>query len=95
MGEFADAFDQIADTELWIEAAALFAGFLLPTVLHNLAGEFVPVDLPDEAYGILMIAVAQFSPMYQGALTTGGALYTVDKAAERFDLKSTVEGVGA
>lgn len=95
MADYATAFDTLASSDLWVEAAAVFGGFMAPTVVRNLASGVVPdaVDEP-ELYGLATVAGGQFLPAYQHEVTLGGGIYTVDKAAERFGLKSTVQGVG-
>ncbi|MFC7069494.1 hypothetical protein [Halobaculum lipolyticum] len=95
MADMADAFDAIASFDMWEEVAAILAGFFAPTVLRNLTSGFVPdmVDEP-ETYGVAVAVGGQFSPMYSHEISIGGGLYTADKAAERFNIKSTVQGVG-
>ena len=95
MADMAEAFDALASFDMWEEVAVILAAFFAPTVLRNLTSGFVP-DAVDhlETYGIVVAAAGQFSPMYSHEITIGGGLYTADKAAERFNLKSTVQGVG-
>ncbi|MFC6730927.1 hypothetical protein ACFQFH_20075 [Halobaculum halobium] len=97
MADMAEAFDALASTELWESVAAIFAGFMAPTVLKNLTSGVAPDMVKDnpEVYGLAVAAGGQLSPMYSYEISIGGGLYTVDKAAERFDIKSTVQGVGA
>ncbi|WP_435062397.1 hypothetical protein [Halobaculum sp. EA56] len=96
MADMAEAFDALASFDMWEEVAVILAAFFAPTVLQNLVSGYVPdvVDKP-EAYGIAVAAGGQLSPMYSHEISIGGGLYTADKAAERFNLKSTVQGVGA
>lgn len=91
----AQAFDAVASFDMWEEVGVILGAFLAPTVLKNLTSGFVPdaVDEP-EAYGLLVAAGGQFAPMYKHEISIGGGLYTADAAAERFGLKSTVQGVG-
>lgn len=92
MAEFADAFDNVTDSDLWVEAAIVFAAFLAPTVARNMLDPFMPGEgLPDAIYGIIVMAAAAFAPDYQESVALGGGLYTVDKVAERFDLKQKAE----
>ena len=96
MEEMADAFDNLVEFDMWEKVLAILAGFFAPTVLRNIAGGFVPasVDVP-EAYGLAVMAGGQFAPAYENELSLGGGLYTADKAAERFGVKSTIVEAGA
>ena len=90
-----DALDELADPEFWSQAGAVFAGFMGPTVVRNIAEPNTPWDIPDEAYGVAVVAGAQYAPKsYQKELMLGGGLYSVDKLAERFNLKQHISGVG-
>jgi len=95
MAEFADALGEVAETDLWMQAAAVFAAFLAPTVVRNIAEGMTPFDVPDELYGVLVVFLAQYSPAYANEIRIGGSVYAVDKLAERFDLKGAVTQMGA
>ena len=92
--EAMDALDELADPEFWTNAGAVFAGFMGPTVARNLIEPNTNYDIPDETYGLLVVAGAQYAPAYQNELMLGGGLYSVDKLAERFDLKQHIGEVG-
>ena len=96
MEEMADAFDNLVEFDMWEQVLGTLAGFFAPTVLQNLVGGVVPdaVDEP-EAYGLAVMAGGQFAPAYETELSMGGGLYTADKAAERFGVKSTIVNAGA
>jgi hypothetical protein len=96
MEEMADAFDNLVEFDMWEQVVGTLAGFFAPTVLQNLVGGVVPdaVDEP-EAYGLAVMAGGQFAPAYENELSMGGGLYTADKAAERFGVKSTIVEAGA
>jgi hypothetical protein len=89
------AFGTLADAEMWEEAAAVTAGFLAPTVAQNLTNGLTDYDVPDEAYGALVVAGSQYSPAYSGEMALGGGVYVADKLLERFGLKQTIEEAGA
>lgn len=89
-----DALDELADPEFWSQAGAVFAGFVGPTVARNLIEPNTSYDIPDEAYGALVVAGAQYSPAYSRELMLGGGLYSVDKFAERMELKQHITEVG-
>jgi len=92
--EAMDALDELADPEFWSQAGAVFTGFVGPTVARNLIEPNTSYDIPDEAYGALVVAGAQYSPAYSRELMLGGGLYSVDKFAERMDLKQHITEVG-
>lgn len=89
-----DSFDVLADADEWERAAGVFAGYLAPTVVRNLAEPNTPFDLPDEVYGVATMVGGQYLPMYQNEVSLGGAVYTVDKLAERAELKQRVTRIG-
>jgi hypothetical protein len=95
MPDLQDQFDQLLDVEDWMMIIAVFAAFMAGTVVRNVLEPNTPVDLPDEVYGILVMLAGGYSPQYAGSIVTGGGLYTVDKLAERFDLKQRVNQMGA
>jgi hypothetical protein len=94
MASFDDAFGTLADADMWEEAAAVLAGFLAPSIVANVAEGNTPFDVPDEGYGIAVMFLAQYSPMYSGSLTLGGGMYSVDKLLQRFGLKQTITQMG-
>jgi len=93
--DLTSAFDDLADGDYAVNVVVAFAAFMAPTILKNTVERFV--NLPDETYG-LVVAYAAYTfleddmAMYGAA---GGGLYTADQLAERFGVKSTVEGLGA
>ena len=89
-----DALDELADPEFWSQAGAVFGGFMAPTVARNLIEPNTTYDIPNELYGAVVVAGAQYAPAYERELMLGGGLYTVDKLAERFDLKQHISQVG-
>lgn len=95
MAELSDSFEMMMDSDLWVQAAVILAAFLAPTVLHNLLAGRLPMSVPDEGYGVAVIVGAQYLPEFRAEATTGGAVYVVDKAAERAGLKQEVTQLGA
>jgi hypothetical protein len=87
-----EAFGTLADVDMWEEAAAVTGGYLAPTLARNLLEGETDMDVPDEAYGIAVMAVGAYSPMYGGEIALGGGVYTVDTLLERVGLKQTVTG---
>jgi hypothetical protein len=87
-----EAFGNLADADMWEEAAAVTGGYLTPTLVRNLTEGRTEMDVPDELYGAAVMAGSRYSPAYQNEIAVGGGLYVIDKALERFDLKQTVTG---
>jgi len=94
MGSFDQAFGTIADADMWEEAAAVLAGFLAPSIVANVTEGSLGFDAPNEVYGVVIMFLAQYSPMYSGQLTLGGGIYSVDQALDRFGLKQTITQMG-
>lgn len=89
-----EAFDTLADDEVWEQAGATLAGFLAPTVARNLIEPNTGFDVPDELFGVAVIAGSRYSPMYQNEMAVGGGMYVADKVLERFDLKQSITSLG-
>lgn len=95
--EFGDAIDVLAEPATYVESVgAAGAGYMAPSIVNNLADRFSPMDLPDEAAGLAVIAGAEAAGVpYKGAIQAGAGAYTAEKAAERFGIKETVVNMGA
>lgn len=89
-----DAFDTVADTDMWMEAGAVFAGFLAPSVARRLVEPRIGMDLPDEVWGILVIVAGTYAPEYSEMVQLGGAVYTADRVASRFGVQEQVRNLG-
>jgi hypothetical protein len=70
---------------------------MIPFVLDNLVTRYVPVDVPEEAVGLLAMGLeAGYAPsQYRTAMMMGSGAYTFDAAARRFGIKNTVTSLGA
>lgn len=89
-----DSFDVLLDQEEWMQAGAVFSGYLAPTVARNVIEPNAPFNVPDELYGVGVMVAGQYSPMYETEISLGGGVYAVDKLAERVDLQDRVAAVG-
>lgn len=89
-----DSFDVLLDEDEWMEAGAVFAGFMAPSVVRNLLEGGMPFDAPDELYGVATMVGGQYAPMYANAISLGGGVYVADKLAERAELKQRVTALG-
>jgi hypothetical protein len=95
--EFDDAFSVLAETSTYTEmVGAGTAGYMAPYVVDNLADRFAPIDVPDEACGLAVIAGAEVADVpYKRPMQFGAGVYTGERAAERVDVKDTIVSVGA
>lgn len=94
MEDIANAFEELMDPEVWTRAFAVGGGYAGASVAHNLLDNRLPVDVPDEAYGVLTAAASTYAPAYETEIMLGGGLHTADQAADRFDVKDTILSVG-
>lgn len=85
---FGDAFDTLANDELWIDVVMLFVGFFGSSLLAT-ALEAVGPDLPNEVYGIGVAAGNEMFTDYR-MVTAGAGLYSVDVLAERVGVKGEI-----
>lgn len=89
-----DSVDVLTEMDNYEEYAVGFGGFMAGTVTKNTVERFAPFDVPDEAYGLAVVVLAQMfisGDGYRKAAQMGGGLYTADKAAERFGIKTKVQ----
>jgi hypothetical protein len=91
MADFGDAFDNLADSEAWMNGGMVLAGLGASVVAKN--GIDSRFDLPDEVYGVLVAAVGYMMGYDMAAV--GGIAHAGIHGAERVGLKSTVEQAGA
>ena len=90
-----ESFDLLTDTEMWTDVAAIGAGYMGSSVAQTLIDERIGFDLPNEVYGAATAGVAYaYAPQYNAEIASGGALYTIDAAAQRFGLKNKVTNMG-
>lgn len=94
MTDLSQSFEQVADFDMWETAAATTAGFMVPHIIANVVESRAGFDLPNEVYGIAVVAAGQMAPMYGAELSMGGGIYSVDAAAQRVGLKETVTNMG-
>lgn len=89
--DFGSAFDELADSDFWVDAAMVFIGFIAPMLARNVVENNFRA-LPDEVYGAgtALVAVA----MDQDMIAVGGGVYTVDAIAQRLKLKGQVTNLG-
>jgi hypothetical protein len=88
------AFDELADSGFWVEAAMVFGGWLGPNVAANVIEGNLNQDLPNELYGIGTAAASEMV-IGERMITVGAGIYTVDQLVQRFGLKQTVTTLGA
>jgi len=92
--DFADATDPLMDTETYYQAGAGLAGYMGGFVAENVIDS--RVDVPDELYGIAVIAAAGFSGVpYAEEIMVGGGIHAAESAAERVGVRSTIVNLGS
>jgi hypothetical protein len=89
--DFSGAFDDLVESDFWIEAALVFGGFIFPTLAANVIEARGP-DLPNEVYGG---ATAAGGLAYgQEMVAVGGGVYVVDALAQRVGVKESITSLG-
>jgi len=89
--ELTDSFEALADPEMMQRTAAVGGGYLGASLAQSTVDPMLPVDVPNEAYGIGVAAGAMsYSPMYGEEMALGGAVYTLDALAQRFGVKQSI-----
>ena len=86
-----EAFDELVDADMWVDVAAIGAGYMSSSLVQSVGEGMSPFDLPNEVYGAAVVGGgAYLDAQYSNKMATGGALYTLDAAAQRFGLKNAV-----
>jgi|GEM_PF-5563734 len=92
--EIADATEPLTDSETYMQAGAGLAGYMGGTVAENVIDS--RFDAPDEAYGIVIIALAALADLpYKEAMMVGGGIHAGESAAERVGVRSTIVSLGS
>jgi len=90
--DFGAAFDELSETDFWIDAALVFVGFMIPVVMANLV-ESGSRDLPNVVYGGITAGAGVMTGYNMVAV--GGGVYALDTVAQRTGLKQRVTTLGA
>jgi hypothetical protein len=94
MADIGNAMDSLMGSELYVQAAAGFAGYAGASVAQNVIDG--RMDLPDEAYGVGVAAGSKVVSLpYDGAICVGAGVHAAEAAAERFGIKSTLVNAGS
>ena len=86
--------EKLAEPDLWEDALATGAGFMGASIAQTVIDGMTSFDVPNEAYGVLVAVGGQYAPEYSNQVTVGGALYTADALAQRFELKQSITEIG-
>jgi len=90
MADLSQAFDTVAEPDVWTEGVALLGGVAGGILLRR--GVDSRFDLPDEAYGIGVIAGAEVAGGmlmgYRRQVQLGGGAFTLMTVAQRSDITS-------
>jgi len=95
MPELADSFDALADEDLWMESAAVAGGYMGSSLAQSTLDGMLPVDVPNEAYGVGVAAVGYaYGGGFNKEVTTGGAVNALDAFAQRVGVKQSINQMG-
>lgn len=100
MADLSGSLRMLSNTNVWERAAYVLVGAAAPTVVENVAANVGSngTPLPGEAYGagtaVLMFWMVD-SGSFRNYASAGSLAHTGFRAAERFDLVDTVQGLGA
>lgn len=85
-------FNTLTEPAFFIDAGIVLAAYMAPSVAGPVAGGVMPVDVPNEAYGLAEIVVASMalSGSNKTLVQYGGAVYTLDQLAARFGVRSAI-----
>lgn len=88
-------FQTVTDTDFAVDAATVLAAYMAPSLYGPFIDSFAPVDVPDEAYGLAQVVAAEafLSGGTKTLVQYGGAINSLETAAERFGVKNAIEGV--
>jgi len=99
-GNISESYEQLASTDMWEDVLYVFLGFFAPVLFGRLVegvGASFDFNIYDELYGVFVIVAAEFlmedSDDIRRQVQLGGGLYAVDRAAERYNIKSKIEGM--
>lgn len=96
MAELADSFDALADEQMWMQTVAVAGGYMGASVAQMTVDGMLPVDVPNEGYGLGVAAVGYaYGGGYNREIATGGALYTTDAFAQRIGVKESINQAAA
>lgn len=88
-----DYFQTVADVDFATDAGIVLVGYMVPGLAAAAADGSLPVDVPDEAFGIAEIVGAE--AVLDGDTKTlvqyGGGVYTLDALLTRFGVREAVE----
>jgi len=94
MADLNESFDALMDGDQWAQFAAIGGGYMGASVSQTLVDPMLPVDVPNEFYGVGVSAVSMaYAPMYGEEMAAGGGLYAVDAFGQRFGLKGQIRDI--
>lgn len=93
--DIGEAFDAVADTDLWIDVVSLLAGFAAAAVAQSAIENRANTDLPDEVYGMVVVGAAEVVPLgeYTREVQLGGAGHTGLNAVGRTNMGDSLPEV--
>lgn len=77
-------FERITDTGFWEKVAYALGGYMGAMLLQSKVSEEVDMDIPNEAYGVGMVAVGSFMGGQSGTyVSIGGGLHSGERLVQR------------
>lgn len=94
MPEFEQAFEELSDTDTWYNVALTAGGYMGSELVKNTIEGRVGVEVPDEAYGVVVIAVgaAMLDGQESRQVIVGGGLNTISALAQRLGVVEEFSG---
>jgi hypothetical protein len=96
MAELSESFDVLMDRETYTTAIAGLAGYMAGYVARNLVENRASIDVPDEAYGLGVIALTEVTGAagYKRPVQTGAGVHSAEMFADRVGVRDTVMALG-
>ncbi len=91
------SFEALADTDTMRDIATLGGAYMAAVVLKNTIDGRMSINVPDEAYGIVVAGGANYAADGDTAKfgMLGGGLYSLDALARRAGIKSKIQNAGS
>lgn len=92
----ADYFDTLTEPSFAMDVGTVLTAYMGTSIGGPMVDGFVPVDLPNEAYGIATIVAAEatLSGSRKVLVQYGGGFHTLETLADRFGVKDALEDLG-
>lgn len=94
MPEFEDAFETLANPDTWYNVALTAGGYMGSELIKNTVEGRVGVEVPDEAYGVIVVATgaAMLEGQESRQVIVGGGLNSIAALAQRLGVVDEFSG---